>query len=662
MTGANTTMNIRRLSNNLFFLTTLMAAFVTTSYSQDRNWQPVSPADLQSNQSVVEPNADAEAIFWEVRVDDSSTSETSLRHYVRVKIYTEKGREDFSRKDVYFTKGMKIRDIDARVTKPDGSVIYLKKEDVFEREVVRASGLKIKAKTFALPGIEVGSVVEYRYRETIDDGSANMALLFQREIPIRRVTYWIKPFAGTLGMNFEPFNTDARFEKDKDGFHRASMENVKAIPNEPNMPPEDDIKSWIYIYYVSDPPKNKAEYWKRIGANVHNRSKDQLKPNNEIKSATESLIAGAADDTEKLRRIYNYVKTQIRNLSYMDNVSETEKKKGQEAKTASDVFKNRFAYPIDINLLFGAMARAAGFDARLAITGDREEMTFNLNTPQVRLMGSAQIIAINQGGKWNFYSPGAYFVPFGSLPWYTEGQPALIGDDKNLVYADIPPSPPAVSKETRTGKFSLSDDGTLKGTGKIVFSGHPAAIRKNSMRTMSGSEREESVKSLVRSYTTGNATVDKISIEGMDNPDAPLAFTFELEAPGYASRTGRRIFFQPSVFERNAKPRFTAQNRTTDIVFRYPFAHEDDITIETPKGFKLEAADAPNSIRDQQGIGNHEVNILVIDGGEQVKLTRKFSFGNGGFLLFPAQSYSAIKQMFDAFNKADIHPLTLRQE
>ena len=196
-------------------ITTFLPAIIV---AQDKDWRPVAPIDLQATKPVVEPDADAEAIFWEVRVDDSSADELAMRHYVRIKIFTDRGREDFARHDVAFTKGTKIKDFEARVTKPDGSVAYVNKDDVHERDIVKASGFKIRAKSIAFPGLEVGSIVEYKYREVIDDGAANMRLIFQREIPIREIAYYVKPFSGTNAMAYQPFNTgNIKFEKDKGG-------------------------------------------------------------------------------------------------------------------------------------------------------------------------------------------------------------------------------------------------------------------------------------------------------------------------------------------------------------------------------------------------------------------------------------------------------------
>src|SRR5262249_59475638 len=49
-------------------------------------WRPVDPADLALKAAVVEPNADAEAIFWDIRIDDGGENDLVLNHYVRIKI------------------------------------------------------------------------------------------------------------------------------------------------------------------------------------------------------------------------------------------------------------------------------------------------------------------------------------------------------------------------------------------------------------------------------------------------------------------------------------------------------------------------------------------------------------------------------------------------
>jgi hypothetical protein len=645
----------------MLLLVFCLLTFISTN-AQDKDWRPVSPQEMQSKTSVVEPNADAEAIFWEVRVDDSEASTLALKHYVRVKIFTEKGREEFSKKDIVFLKGTKVKDVEARVTKPDGSTVFLKKEDVFEREIVKANGYKVKAKSFALPSLEIGSIVEYRYKEAIENGAANMRLLFQREFPIQTISYYVKPFDGNKSMFWQGFNIgDMKFEKDKNGFQRATMNNVPAFREEPSMLPEDEVRSWIYIYYSDAAVTKPAEYWKNISKSIYESSKNSLKPNDDVKKVTAELINGATTDDEKLHKIYDYCKTQIKNLTYTPNVSDDEWKKVRDSKSGGDVLKLKMGSASDIDTLFGAMARAAGFDTRIALSGSRNEMFFNPNIANMSLMINSSSIAVKVGSDWKFFSPAGFYSQYGMMSWVEEDEGAMVTDPKELIFTRIPLSTVEKSVEKRTGKFKLLEDGTLEGEAQIEFTGHRGALLKTLNYRDSATEREKSLKDLVKINMLGTAEIENFTIENVSDPEKPFVYKFKVRIPNYASKTGKRLFFQPNVFERSAKPRFTAATRKYEIYINYPWSEQDDFTIDLPAGFSLESADAPAPIKDNQGIGSHETKMVILNGGKQLSYKRTFSFGNGGFIRFPATAYQPLKNLFESFNKADTHQLTLRQ-
>src|SRR6476619_1546336 len=139
-------------------------------------------------------------LFWEVRMDDNPEGDLIFTHYLRVKVFTERGRESQSKIDLLYGKlygsEIKISDIAGRTIKPDGSIVELKKEDIFDRTVVKTSGLKYKARSFAMPAVEPGCIIEYRWREVwVNTDANNVRLQFQRDIPVQRVQYLIKPMA-----------------------------------------------------------------------------------------------------------------------------------------------------------------------------------------------------------------------------------------------------------------------------------------------------------------------------------------------------------------------------------------------------------------------------------------------------------------------------------
>src|SRR5229473_3512312 len=231
------------------------------------DWRAVDPAELALKTSTVEKDADAEALFWEVRLDDSS-EDLILSHYIRIKIFTERGKETQSKVQIpfgkFFGEEIRIKDIAARTIKADGTIIELKKEDVFESTQIKASGAKIKVKAFAVPGIEPGAIIEYRWREVRLATFANrMHLDYQRDVPVQRVTYRLKPSPNIVGtFRLQMFNAKLPpMQKEKDGFLSLTLSNVPAFHEEPKMPPDDQVKVWLFVYYTKydkiDPPR----YW-----------------------------------------------------------------------------------------------------------------------------------------------------------------------------------------------------------------------------------------------------------------------------------------------------------------------------------------------------------------------------------------------------------------
>ncbi|MEK7723696.1 MAG: DUF3857 and transglutaminase domain-containing protein [Acidobacteriota bacterium] len=623
------------------------------------DWKPISPEEIAMKTPKVEPNADAEAIFWEVRVDDSS-EDLALKHYVRVKIFTERGREKFSKVDIPFSKGMRIKDIAARVIKSDGSIVELKKEDVFEREIVKVDDVKVKAKSFAIPNIEIGVIVEYRYREIISSSSANnMRLVFQRDIPIQQSVYFFKPISGA-GVKYLQFNmSDQKFEKDKGGFFRMGLNNVPAIKEEPRMPPEDEVRSWGLLYYSSDDSVNESTYWSKVGgilAEVYD-IKDAMKPGNDSKKLLPEIIAGANTPEEKLSKIFQYTR-KLKNLSFDPSLTDEEKDKIKPNKSPEDTIKKGQGFAAEINDVFATLAIAAGFEARIAFTGDRSEIFFSRKHAHQSFIHRA-CVAVKFDTGWKYYDPAYPFLPEGMLAWFEENQDAFLLSAKDYVTTKTPLSGIDKSVATRSGKLKLSEDGTLEGVIKTEYTGHLAyRYRSNGYEDSATKREEDFTKELKDRMST--AEVSNLKIENFTDADKPLVYTYNIRIPNYAQKTGKRLFLQPGFFKYGEKPLFNSTNRSYDIYFHFPWSEQDKIEIELPKGFALDNADSPGNLSDADKIGSLTIDIKVDSENSLLFYDRKFHFANR-MVFFQKSVYPAIKNMFDSFNKADSHTITLKQ-
>lgn len=657
------------LVNRMWFVSFLSLCLLLlinsqTVFAQDKIWRNVSPTELAMKTPVVEPDADAEAIFWEVRVDDKKMGKLSYNHYVRVKIFTERGREKFSKFDIPFFKGKKVEDVSARVIKPDGTIINLQPSDIYEREIVKANKIKIKAKSFAVPGIEPGVIVEYQYSESFkNDSASGERLLFQRDIPMQRVTYYVRPFKG-MKLNFVPFNMkDVSFKEGEDRFYVGTMTNVPALKDEPYMPPDEEVRSWTYLSYAPLNIGNEAigsmVGWAFFANRYSGLQALMTKPNKNIKKLADGITAGAASDEERLKKVYNYVQTQIKNISYDTSLTEEQREKIDIDKI-EDIVKERAGSAFHVNLLFGALASAAGLETRLFYSSNRSEMFFDPNKVANGSFLHNAGIAVKVNENWMYLDPSTPYLGFGDMFWHDQSVIAMVIDQNKHSWIKTPVTEYAKSLASRTGKFKLLEDGTLEGTARIEFTGHQAISRRENGFRDSAAQREKEFEAEIKQRIS-TAEISALSMENFSDASKPLIYTFKVRIPGYAQKTGKRLFFQPGFFEYGSEAVFSSATRTHSIHFPYPWSEEDSIEIELPKGFALDSADSPGAVADPKKIASLVINIGVVKASNTIMYKRKFHFGGGGLVLFPVTVYQPLKNLFDAFHKADTHTISLKQ-
>ena len=622
-------------------------------------WRPITPEELQMRTPKVEADADAEAIFWDVWLDDKKLTSIYYEHYVRVKIFTTRGQEKFSKFDIPYAKGTKIEGIAARVIKPDGSIVTLDPKDIFEREIVKAGKIKVMAKSFAVPAIEPGVIVEYRYREIYKDAWGNgVRLDFQRSIPMQRITYHIRPQSGmTLVPRFYNMaETAFAADPNEKGFLTASQTNVPAYKVEPQMPPESEVKRWATVNYFNREPK---EVWRAFGRRYEPWLSLYAKPSAAVKKKAAELTASLTTDDEKLRRIYEYIQKEIKNVDFDRNLTEDERDKLDHTHV-DDTMKRRIGNSIWIELLFASLVQAAGYEVNLVFSGDRSDYFFSPETHPSGSFVHLACVAVFANGDWKFFNASVPYVPYGYLSWNEEGVAAMFLGLGNFKWASIPISEPDRSPAKRTATLALLEDGTLEGTVKFEYFGHQAISRRRDNYLASDAKRNENAEEQIKARLS-TAEVSNVTIENLNDTSKPLIYSMKVRVPNYAQRTGQRLFFQPGFFEYGVKPMFSAATREHSMYFAYPWSEDDSVELTLPAGFELDSADAPPPVADPRRIGSLKIAQRYDKATNTLSYKRSFLFGGGGTVLFPPAAYPTMKALFEAFSKADSHIFSVKK-
>jgi hypothetical protein len=634
--------------------------------AQAIEWRPVEPAELAQKTPKVDPAADAEAIFWDVRIEDrldGSDLALIMNHYIRIKIFTERGKEQFATVEIPRTGKRSISDVAARTIKADGSIIDLKKDSIFDRELVQTKGLKLRGKTFALPNVEVGDIIEYQYKETRENEIAEyLRLYFQREIPLWNVAYHLKP----LQLSWMPYSMRMMsfqcqlppMRKEPNGFFMTALTDVPAFKTEPYMPPDDQLRAWALIFYEEDKKLDAEKFWKELGKADYARFKPLTKPDGEVKRVTAELISGFDKPEDQLAALDSFCRTKIRNVTSGAFHSTAEERKAvKENHSAGDTLKQKAGRGLDIDYLFVAMATAAGFDARIARIPDRSDSFFNPQRPTTYFINNRSV-AVKVGDNWTFFDPSTPYLERGMLRWQEEGQRSLVSDPKEGFFAKTQYSSPQRSQRQRTGNFKLRDDGTLEGTVQYVYTGHVARRQKEQFEDMTPAQQEQDWKETLQNRLS---TAEMSEFTATDAADAakPVTVRHKISIPGYATRTGKRILLQPAFFQRNVGSRFSESARKWDIYFDFGWAEDDEVTIELPDGWDLDQPTAPKSTKIGE-LGDYKVEVRKTTDGRKLIYRRHFDFGRSMMLLIPVKEYDHVKTVFDFVQEQDGYTVSLK--
>jgi hypothetical protein len=641
----------RNLGALLFVLVVLSLTTASALAKQpgQAGWKPVNPEDLKQKASAIEKDADAEVLFWEARVQPKGEG-AALSHYIRIKIFSERGRDSQSKVEFFSADYKDVTEIAGRTIKADGAILELKPEAIYQRIVFKGRKIKLISTSFALPGVEPGAIIEYRWCEV--RRPLLIALDFQKEIPIRSVTYYLPD-----QMRRREFNLRGIYAKPEEkGYRSVTQTNVPAFRREPYMPPENQVRQWMLVYRAG---LDDLFTWQMYGKWVYEEIKQRMKVNDEVRRAALAATGDASTQEQKLERLFEFCRSRIKNINDdASDLTEKEVAEWKENKSPADTLRRGMGTGKDIDLLFAALARAAGFDARYAMLADRSKVFFDPGQKDYYFLDCYNI-AVRVGNEWRFFDPASAYVVYGMLRWQEEGQYALLCDPNEPVFELTQISPPEKSRLKRDARLRVGEDGALEGEVRLEYTGHYAAEMKEYYDDETPDEREKALRESLKARMT-TLELSDIRVELVTDPLKPFVQTYRVRVPGYAQRAGKRLFLQPAFFQYGAGQMFSTSERKHPVYFHFPWVEEDTVTIELPTGFAPDKFDSPIPLNAGE-TARYEAKIEMSKDGRKLHYQRKLVFGMGGRILIQTEDYALLRRLFEAIHQRDNHTITLKQ-
>lgn len=557
-------------------------------------WQPVSPEDLQMK---AEPKAPKAAAIYLYRQVDRNDADSSEWIYSRIKILTDEGRK-YANVEIPYLKGSNsVHGLQARVIRPDGSIVEFD-GTVYEKPILKARGVKMMSKSFTLPSVEVGSIIEYRYRRSLAYGWAfNSRWLLSDELFTRRAVFSLRPADGLLLRWSWPLGLppDTKPPARERGLIRLETHDVPAFVTEEYMPPEDLMKFRVEFVYEGDESNQREEaaYWKAFGLRSNTNVQRFVKAQRALEPEVARLVQPGDSIETKARKLYARAQ-QIRNLSFERQATEqeTEREKLADNHNAEDVLEHGYASADEITWFFYGLLRAAKLDASLVFVSTRDDNFFDLRLMNARDLNTC-VVLFNLGDKALFLDPGVPFMPFAFLPWSETGVKGLrLGTDGGQwVTTTIPNA--AQSRVERKVTVKLSPAGTLEGKATVTYSGLEASWRRVSERNEDATERRKFLEQDIEDAVSTGIDVKLTNTPDWNGSETPLVAEFDFRVPGWAAAAGNRSLLPVGLFGGPEKHVFEHSARVHPLYFTFPFQHTDEVAIELPPGWQVSAV--PNA-------------------------------------------------------------------
>src|SRR5207253_2896369 len=219
-------------------------------------WLPITLEELKMTSEPKAPGAPAIILYRQIDRDDSDARTPHEYNYVRTKILTEEGRKYADVEIPFFKENENIVSVRARTIRPDGAIVNFDGK-VYEKEIVKARGVKFLAKTFTLSDVQPGSIIEYHYTVDFKEYYVfNSHWTLSEELFTRVGKYSLKPY-GRFALQWTwpnglPQGTSPPAEQNdaRGNYVRMEARDIPAFQVEDDMPPENAMKYMVdFVYF-----------------------------------------------------------------------------------------------------------------------------------------------------------------------------------------------------------------------------------------------------------------------------------------------------------------------------------------------------------------------------------------------------------------------------
>jgi hypothetical protein len=661
----------RAFGHRILYLSLIGTLITFASSFACAQWTTPTPEELSMTAQPEVPGAPAVYLFREENTEDKIHM---FSVYVRLKILTERGKE-YSNVELPYSSydegaSVSVDNIEGRTIHPDGTVIPFTGKP-YEKLVEKSQGVKAMAKVFTLPDVEIGSIIEYRYKRHMDDHHFSAPEWYiQSDLFTRNGHYLWKPSNQSLitgekgqrtnaivwneilphGTELKQTQVDTPGREALQTIFELKVHDVPPTPNEEYMPPIASFSYRVIFYYT--PYHTGDEFWKNEGRYWAKARDKFIGPGPAVTAAVNGLITSSDSQDQKLRKIYAAV-MQLENTYYTRKGNSTQEM-AQDLKdvhNTDDVWARKRGGSDQLAQLFVAMARAAGMKAYIVAVTNRNRHLFNKNYLTLSQLDD-DIAIVNVDGKEQFFDPGSRYCPYQHLDWkhtmvnglrQTEGDSEIIETPREIY---------SYSRVQRVANLTMDQQGAVTGTIKMTYTGSSALRWRQRSLTGDATSLEHDLRTNAEGLVPHGLELKVVSIGQLADYEEPLIVSFALQGQ-LASSTGRRLIIPGDLFEANSKPRFPHEGRELPVSFSFPYMSQDAVRVTFPANLSVESLPT----REQTKFHN-SIAYDMVKSSDSISVTARRTYLLGE-TLFKPNEYAELRSFYSKMEAKDQESIVL---
>ncbi|MEO0900122.1 MAG: DUF3857 domain-containing protein, partial [Bacteroidota bacterium] len=558
------------------------------------------------NMNKFEPDTSAEAV---VLMDIGKTemqftannSYTNITIHRRIKILKESALDRASISLTYRTTG-KISKIEAftynLLDNGEVEVSKLDKGEIFEEKVTK----RVKNKKFTLPKVKVGSIIEYKYIQTID-GARQMDWAFQESIPVLVSQYTFSHPNAFVYTTLRRGDVE-RMETSVRGYNRRIMissgnsvnldfaaetftlKNIPSLRDEPFTTSMDDFRAGLRFIKTAEvfpgqPSRSTMPTWNKI-AEILSKDEDfgpYLEKRGEYKKFAESHDGLTAGKSQELAmKIYGTVQKEFEWNGKFGFFASTSIKQFLEEKRGNSG---------QINLFLTGLFKHLGFEAYPAILSTRGNGQVFTAFPLFNQFDHT-ICVVKVGEEYLTLDASDKFCRFAMMPTSCLNEKAFLLMGVNPQWINIKPQFP--QKQVTKVTMEISPEAVL--TGEVTSSYQDAnGVSVRHMFDETEEKEEDFAKEML--FEEGDdVTIDDFSIKH-ENQEEPFVIKTDIETYSFADQIGDFIYLKPMLGQGMDENPLKLKERKFPVDFARNVQWVNMHNFRIPSGYAVESVPKP---------------------------------------------------------------------